>query len=173
MLGSTGTPLDAAVRSGSYTASEASSAVNRSHMFSCTHVTRVTYLRHLPAGTFNPSRLFGVTTLDVVRAEAFIAEILGVDPKDVTLPVIGGHAGVTILPLLSQVRAAGLLMSWDNAFGLHFCMSCAELCFMQGNDWSHRCCMRHHPWSQGELRGSWWLGKCCICSVPVQILPAQ
>jgi len=54
-------------------------------------------------GTFNPSRLFGVTTLDVVRAEAFIAEILGVDPKDVTLPVIGGHAGVTILPLLSQV----------------------------------------------------------------------
>lgn len=58
----------------------------------------------IPAtGTFNPSRLFGVTTLDVVRAEAFIAEILGVDPKDVTLPVIGGHAGVTILPLLSQV----------------------------------------------------------------------
>jgi malate/lactate dehydrogenase len=55
------------------------------------------------AGTFNPSRLFGVTTLDVVRAEAFIAEILGQDPKDVSLPVIGGHAGVTILPLLSQV----------------------------------------------------------------------
>jgi malate/lactate dehydrogenase len=44
-----------------------------------------------------------VTTLDVVRAEAFIGEILGVDPKDVTLPVIGGHAGATILPLLSQV----------------------------------------------------------------------
>jgi hypothetical protein len=54
-------------------------------------------------GTFNPSRLFGVTTLDVVRAEAFIGELLGVDPKDVSLPVIGGHAGVTILPLLSQV----------------------------------------------------------------------
>lgn len=55
------------------------------------------------AGCFNPSRLFGVTTLDVVRAEAFIGELLAVDPKDVSLPVVGGHAGVTILPLLSQV----------------------------------------------------------------------
>ena len=36
-----------------------------------------------PAGTFKPERLFGVTTLDVVRAETFIAEILGVDPKEV------------------------------------------------------------------------------------------
>jgi malate dehydrogenase len=58
------------------------------------------------AGTFNPSHLFGVTTLDVVRAEAFIGEMLGVDPKDVTLPVIGGHAGATILPLLSQAKPA-------------------------------------------------------------------
>ncbi len=32
------------------------------------------------------------------------AEILGVDPRDVSVPVVGGHAGVTILPLLSQVR---------------------------------------------------------------------
>lgn len=29
------------------------------------------------AGTYNPAKLFGVTTLDVVRAEAFIGEILG------------------------------------------------------------------------------------------------
>lgn len=54
------------------------------------------------AGTFDPTKLFGVTTLDVVRAEAFIAEIIGVDPAGVSVPVIGGHAGVTILPLLSQ-----------------------------------------------------------------------
>jgi malate dehydrogenase len=53
-------------------------------------------------GTYDASKLFGVTTLDVVRAETFIAEILGVDPKDVQVPVIGGHAGITILPLLSQ-----------------------------------------------------------------------
>ena len=54
-------------------------------------------------GTYNPKKLFGVTTLDVIRARMFIAEILGVDPKDVTVPVVGGHAGITILPLLSQV----------------------------------------------------------------------
>eukprot|EP00775_Hariotina_reticulata_P009001 gene9001-9174_t len=58
------------------------------------------------AGTYNPARLFGVTTLDVVRAESFIAEILGVDPKDVSVPVVGGHAGATILPLLSQAKPA-------------------------------------------------------------------
>lgn len=56
------------------------------------------------AGVHDPRRLFGVTTLDVVRAEAFIAEILGVDPRDVKVPVVGGHAGITILPLLSQVH---------------------------------------------------------------------
>ena len=53
------------------------------------------------AGTFNPGRLFGVTTLDVVRANAFVGEELGVDPANVSVPVVGGHAGVTILPLLS------------------------------------------------------------------------
>jgi malate/lactate dehydrogenase len=34
-------------------------------------------------GCFNPATLFGVTTLDVVRAKTFIAEILNVDPSEV------------------------------------------------------------------------------------------
>jgi malate dehydrogenase len=98
------------------------------------------------AGTYNPKRLLGVTTLDVVRANTFVVctskeftiyfpisllylcpiisllvstwtvspilipallclqgEVLGLDPRDVNVPVVGGHAGVTILPLLSQV----------------------------------------------------------------------
>ncbi|PUZ36813.1 hypothetical protein GQ55_9G067100 [Panicum hallii var. hallii] len=55
------------------------------------------------SGTYNPKRLLGVTTLDVVRANTFVAEVLGVNPRDVSVPVVGGHAGVTILPLLSQV----------------------------------------------------------------------
>jgi len=55
------------------------------------------------AGVYDPKRLFGVTTLDVVRANTFVAEVIGVDPKDVNVPVVGGHAGVTILPILSQV----------------------------------------------------------------------
>ncbi|RVX23946.1 Malate dehydrogenase, glyoxysomal [Vitis vinifera] len=32
------------------------------------------------------------------------AEVLGLDPREVDVPVVGGHAGVTILPLLSQVK---------------------------------------------------------------------
>ncbi|KAJ6839337.1 malate dehydrogenase, glyoxysomal-like [Iris pallida] len=56
------------------------------------------------AGTYNPRRLLGVTTLDVVRANTFVAEVMGIDPREVNVPVVGGHAGVTILPLLSQVK---------------------------------------------------------------------
>ena len=33
----------------------------------------------------------------------------GLDTKDVDVPVIGGHAGETILPLLSQARCCRLL----------------------------------------------------------------
>lgn len=55
------------------------------------------------AGTYNPKRLFGVTTLDVIRAETFVAELKGKNPAEVVVPVIGGHSGTTILPLLSQV----------------------------------------------------------------------
>ena len=58
------------------------------------------------AGTFDPRRLFGVTHLDVVRARTFVAEAMGVEPAGVEVPVVGGHAGDTILPLLSQTRPA-------------------------------------------------------------------
>ncbi|XP_008476106.1 malate dehydrogenase, mitochondrial-like [Diaphorina citri] len=54
------------------------------------------------AGVFDPRRLFGVTTLDIVRANTFVAEAKGLNPTDVNVPVIGGHAGITIIPLISQ-----------------------------------------------------------------------
>ncbi|KAJ3190783.1 malate DEHYDROGENASE, NAD-dependent, partial [Dinochytrium kinnereticum] len=54
------------------------------------------------AGVFDPRRLFGVTTLDVVRASTFVSEIKGTDPNTTKVTVVGGHSGVTILPLLSQ-----------------------------------------------------------------------
>ncbi|KAK6945903.1 Lactate/malate dehydrogenase, C-terminal [Dillenia turbinata] len=41
------------------------------------------------AGTYDPMRILGV---------------LGFDPRKVSVPVVGGHSGVTILPLLSQVK---------------------------------------------------------------------
>src|ERR1700759_1245109 len=57
------------------------------------------------AGTFDPKRVFGVTTLDVVRAETFVAEITGEkNPSKLTIPVIGGHSGETIVPLFSQAK---------------------------------------------------------------------
>ncbi|KAF0437762.1 malate dehydrogenase [Gigaspora margarita] len=52
---------------------------------------------------FDPKKIFGVTTLDVVRASTFSSEIIGSDPRDVRVPVVGGHSGVTIVPLLSQI----------------------------------------------------------------------
>jgi malate/lactate dehydrogenase len=47
-------------------------------------------------------RLFGVTTLDVVRAARFVSELRNTDPEEELIPVVGGHSGVTIVPLLSQ-----------------------------------------------------------------------
>ena len=53
-------------------------------------------------GAYDPNKIFGVTTLDIVRANTFIAELKGLDPARVNVPVIGGHAGKTIIPLISQ-----------------------------------------------------------------------
>lgn len=59
------------------------------------------------AGVFDPKRLFGVTTLDVVRAETFVQEFTGEkDPSKAVIPVIGGHSGETIVPLFSQAKPA-------------------------------------------------------------------
>lgn len=54
-------------------------------------------------GVYDKTKLCGVTTLDVCRANTFVANSQGLDPKDVNVTVIGGHAGITILPLFSQV----------------------------------------------------------------------
>jgi len=52
---------------------------------------------------YDEKKIIGVTTLDVVRAATFVAEAKGLDPTRVFVPVIGGHSGNTIIPLLSQV----------------------------------------------------------------------
>lgn len=53
-------------------------------------------------GVFDKRKVMGVTTLDVVRAKTFYAEKQGLDVADVEIPVVGGHAGITILPLFSH-----------------------------------------------------------------------
>eukprot|EP00611_Tribonema_gayanum_P032542 TRINITY_DN978_c0_g1_i1.p2 TRINITY_DN978_c0_g1~~TRINITY_DN978_c0_g1_i1.p2 ORF type:complete len:266 (-),score=106.95 TRINITY_DN978_c0_g1_i1:442-1239(-) len=57
-------------------------------------------------GVYDKKKLMGVTTLDVCRAQTFVAENLGQSVNDTAVDVIGGHAGTTILPLLSQVEGA-------------------------------------------------------------------
>jgi len=54
----------------------------------------------------DPLKIVGVTTLDCVRANKFVGEITGKNPNFINVPVIGGHAGTTILPLFSQDKAA-------------------------------------------------------------------
>ncbi|KAF2801003.1 malate dehydrogenase [Melanomma pulvis-pyrius CBS 109.77] len=61
-------------------------------------------------GVYNPKRLFGVTTLDVVRASRFISQLRNTDPANENITVVGGHSGATIVPLLSQ---SGFNLSGD------------------------------------------------------------
>jgi len=49
-----------------------------------------------------PTKIVGVTTLDCVRANKFVADVVGCHPSNVEVPVIGGHSGITIMPVFSQ-----------------------------------------------------------------------
>jgi malate dehydrogenase len=54
----------------------------------------------------DPKKIIGVTTLDIVRANKFVGSETGKNPNFVNVPVVGGHAGATILPLFSQDKTA-------------------------------------------------------------------
>ncbi|KAF7263326.1 hypothetical protein GWI33_002912, partial [Rhynchophorus ferrugineus] len=55
-------------------------------------------------GCYNPKAVFGVTALDTVRTNTFVAQIQGLEPECVMVPVIGGHSTETIVPVLSQAK---------------------------------------------------------------------
>merc|ERR1719506_3148360 len=57
----------------------------------------------------DPAKIVGVTTLDCVRANKFVGEITGKNPRFINVPVIGGHAGVTIMPVFSQDKAGATI----------------------------------------------------------------
>jgi malate dehydrogenase len=40
---------------------------------------------------YDPRRIFGVTTLDLVRSSTFLSQLIGTSPRQVNVPVIGGH----------------------------------------------------------------------------------
>lgn len=56
------------------------------------------------AGLYDLNNLFGVTTLDSVRSNTFAAELLGLPPESVVVPVIGGNCEKTCIPLFSQMK---------------------------------------------------------------------
>lgn len=60
------------------------------------------------AGVYDKRKLFGITTLDVIRSNTFVAELIGKSTSEVNVNVIGGHSGVTILPLLSSIDGVEL-----------------------------------------------------------------
>lgn len=60
------------------------------------------------AGVYDKRKLFGVTTLDVIRSNTFVAQLTGKSCDDINVNVIGGHSGVTILPLLSSIEGVPL-----------------------------------------------------------------
>jgi malate dehydrogenase len=64
-------------------------------------------------GVYNPKTLFGVTTLDVVRASRFVSEVKNTDPAEENITVVGGHSGVTIVPLFSQSKHPDLTSNAD------------------------------------------------------------
>ena len=58
-------------------------------------------------GVYDKNKLFGVSTLDVLRATKFV----NTERKPYyvnTVPVVGGHSDVTIVPLFSQLAGPGL-----------------------------------------------------------------
>ena len=60
------------------------------------------------AGVYDKRKLFGITTLDVIRSNTFVAQVARKNVDEVNVNVIGGHSGVTILPLLSSIDGVEL-----------------------------------------------------------------
>merc|ERR1712024_1954 len=60
-------------------------------------------------GGLDPLKIVGVTTLDCVRAAKFVGNITGKNPNYINVPVIGGHAGTTIMPVFSQDKASAAI----------------------------------------------------------------
>mmetsp|Transcript_42951 Transcript_42951/g.77638 ORF Transcript_42951/g.77638 Transcript_42951/m.77638 type:complete len:417 (-) Transcript_42951:233-1483(-) len=57
----------------------------------------------------DPMKIVGISTLDVVRANKFVGIETGKNPNFINVPVIGGHAGKTILPLFSQDKVSKMI----------------------------------------------------------------
>lgn len=67
-------------------------------------------------GKYQPSAILGVSTLHAVRTNTFVADVLGVEPECVVVPIIGGNTGSTIVPVLSQAKPCAEFTRVSNVF---------------------------------------------------------
>lgn len=70
-------------------------------------------------GVYNKDKIFGVTTLDSIRASRFVSEVCGTNPLDEKIPMCGGHSGNTIIPLISQTPAINNMTAEQRAEVIH------------------------------------------------------
>lgn len=62
-------------------------------------------------GVYNANRVFGVTTLDVMRTNRLVAQCHGLPIENVQVPVVGGHSVDTVVPILSQTDRSQMVES--------------------------------------------------------------
>lgn len=60
------------------------------------------------------SRLFGVTSLFSTRANSYAAELLGLKPEFVNVPVIGGSDAASVVPLFSRTQPSANFTTVSN-----------------------------------------------------------
>lgn len=61
----------------------------------------------------------GITKIHEVRASTFISEQFDVNPQEVSVPVVGGNSGETIVPIFSQTHLPDLYTSPHNIVNIH------------------------------------------------------
>ncbi|KAB0799802.1 hypothetical protein PPYR_07682 [Photinus pyralis] len=52
----------------------------------------------------NSKKVLGASSLNVIRANALVAETFHLTPESISVPVIGGPSGLAVVPILSQVK---------------------------------------------------------------------
>ncbi|XP_031831065.2 malate dehydrogenase, mitochondrial [Nomia melanderi] len=61
------------------------------------------------AGVHDYNHLFGLISVNCLRANTFAAEVIGVEPECVTIPVIGGSCSETCIPIFSQAKPCNVI----------------------------------------------------------------
>ena len=105
----------------------------------------------------DPKKIVGVTSLDVVRANKFVAEAVDCDPAEVEVPVIGGHAGATILPIISKSHSKAKALPGDASIRFEsrlVTFSVAAPAAQAREPSRDGCSYRWRPAERGDARGA-------------------